>query len=283
MGLLSVLTDRKKRFAAAAYLSSAGNVLLAVGKFCVGLVTGSFFWCVSALYGAVLGLCRAICARVHGKYYSKGAPSREGQSRAGAAYTLIGLLLFVAGVLYAVYSVSIVGSPESYDIGRIPAIAVAAVTFLEIALSFRGMRLMRRDYDIMLEALKTVGLAAALDNLIVVQAALTATSGGGGYADWMGVTSAVVIAPAMILGLYMVVRMARVRNGSYARSMLREAEKIAGKCGSGVRILGFDDDFVLPLRLLYESDGAPEDDLFAELCGRRLRVETECLGRIKRL
>ena len=158
--MLSVLTDRKKRFAAAAYLSSAGNVLLAVGKFCVGLVTGSFFWCVSALYGAVLGLCRAICARVHGKYYSKGAPSREGQSRAGAAYMLIGLLLFVAGVLYAVYSVSIVGSPESYDIGRIPAITVAAVTFLEIALSFRGMRLMRRDYDIMLEALKTVGLAA---------------------------------------------------------------------------------------------------------------------------
>ena len=257
-------------------------MLLAVGKFCVGLVTGSFFWCVSALYGAVLGLCRAICARVHGKYYSKGAPSREGQSRAGAAYMLIGLLLFVAGVLYAVYSVSIVGSPESYDIGRIPAIAVAAVTFLEIALSFRGMRLMRRDYDIMLEALKTVGLAAALDNLIVVQAALTAMNGGG-YADWMGVTSAVVIAPAMILGLYMTVRMARVRNGGYARSMLREAEKIAGKCGSGVRILGFDDDFVLPLRLLYESDGAPEDDLFAELCGRRLRVETECLGRIKRL
>ena len=130
-------------------------------------------------------------------------------------------------------------------------------------------------YDIMLEALKTVGLAAALDNLIVVQAALTAMNGSG-YADWMGATSAVVIAPAMILGLYMVVRMARVRNGGYARSMLREAEKIAGKCGSGVRILGFDDDFVLPLRLLYESDGA-------ELCGRRLRVETECLGRIKRL
>lgn len=282
MGLFSVLTDRKKRFAAAAYLSSAGNVLLAVGKFCVGLVTGSFFWCVSALYGAVLGLCRAICARVHGKYYSKGAPSREGQSRAGAAYMLIGLLLFVAGVLYAVYSVSIVGSPESYDIGRIPAIAVAAVTFLEIALSFRGMRQMRRDYDIMLEALKTVGLAAALDNLIVVQAALTAMNGSG-YADWMGATSAVVIAPAMILGLYMVVRMARVRNGGYARSMLREAERIAGKCGSSVRILGFDDDFVLPLRLLYESNGAPEDDLFAELCGRRLRVETECLGRIKRL
>lgn len=280
--MFSVLTDRKKRFAAAAYLSSAGNVLLAVGKFCVGLVTGSFFWCVSALYGAVLGLCRAICARVHGKYYSKGAPSREGQSRAGAAYMLIGLLLFVAGVLYAVYSVSIVGSPESYDIGRIPAIAVAAVTFLEIALSFRGMRQMRRDYDIMLEALKTVGLAAALDNLIVVQAALTAMNGSG-YADWMGATSAVVIAPAMILGLYMVVRMARVRNGGYARSMLREAERIAGKCGSGVRILGFDDDFVLPLRLLYESNGAPEDDLFAELCGRRLRVETECLGRIKRL
>lgn len=266
--------DKKYRYAVAAKFSAAFNMLVAAGKLAVGIFTGAHFWIASVLYNVMLGLCRGMSVRVHDKYFAAGNPSRDAVSKAEGTFYAVGVLLFAAGVLFGVYCGKTYFSPLSYKVDEILGITIAAVTFTEIALSSIGLKNMRRENELMLEAVKITSLASSLGSLIVVQAALMSLSDGNS-APWVNTTSILLTAPAAVLGLYMAFRMHFVRNGINAKLTARRAARLRRKYECNAELLGFDDDYAYPLLLRVRCEDTEADRRFIRACVRKLRVNVE--------
>ena len=93
---------------------------------------------------------------------------------------------------------------EAYDphVG----IVIAAVTFVELALSVHGVISARRNKDLLVEAIKLTNLAAALILIVLTQTALLSFAYSGDATVVNGVCGIVFGSIAGLIGAYMLVR-----------------------------------------------------------------------------
>ena len=101
------------------------------------------------------------------------------------------------------------------------AIGIAAVTFAEIGLNLRGVLVFRKNRSPLLHALKTINLAASLISLVLTQAAILSFADEVQNPASNGILGALMGTCAVLLGVYMLLRMRRITKRTEHRCRFR--------------------------------------------------------------
>lgn len=144
--------------------SCLGNILVGTGKLIMGIISLSFFTCVSAFY--TFGMVAA-------KVVALAGILKEENSRAQYRYYKVsGLILIGSSVAYILYSVWIQFHPPTSVYHMYIALGIATVTFTEITLNIRGVVIEFKNKSPLFHALKMINLASSLISLVLVQNAI---------------------------------------------------------------------------------------------------------------
>lgn len=181
-----------------------GNFIAGTGKLAMGLVTLSFFTCISALYTYGMVIARLCALRGIGR-------EKEKQY---AYYRLTGIILIIASAFYTIYSMRLLWRPDDTGYNLYEGITIATFTFLEIGLSIRGVIRERRSSEMMMHAVRMVNLAASLVSLVLTQTALLSFTHEG-MTDYdpsvaNGAMGMIMGSVSMMVGCFMMFRVRRM-------------------------------------------------------------------------
>lgn len=183
-----------------------GNVCIGTGKLALGILSLSFFTCVSALYtfGMVVAKC---CALV-------GIVKSTNKSEQYRYYALSGILLIITSLLYIAYSVRLFFHPATSTYHMVVALAIASFTFAEIAINIRGVIVERHNHAPLIHAIKMLSLASSLICLSITQAAILsfASTEVDAHSAANGLIGLFTGTLATMLGILMVVRAHKAQN-----------------------------------------------------------------------
>lgn len=181
------------------------NFFLGTGKLVLGLISLSFFTCVSAFYTYGMVLARICALKGMGK-------TREKQL---LHYRLTGMILIMASLLYTFYSTRMLRYPEPPHYDKYVGLAIATFTFTEIGLSIRGVVIERKNKEPLYHALKMVNLAASMISLVLTQTALLSFTHQGeiGYNPSFsnGVMGLLMGGISTLTGIFMLIRVKKMR------------------------------------------------------------------------
>lgn len=141
-----------------------GNFLVGIGKLGMGVISFSFFTCVSAFYtfGMVIAKACALGGLVKGK-------SSEEQYH---YYKLSGMILIVTSVLYVVYSTRLLWHPMVSHYDKYVGLGIATFAFTELGLNIRGVIVERHNHTLLFHAIRMINLASSLICLVLTQTAI---------------------------------------------------------------------------------------------------------------
>jgi hypothetical protein len=188
----------ERRSVRMAKLTRLTNAAIALIKIAIGILTLSPLICVSGLYSV------GIAAAKH--FAVKGV--RDGERY--RAYRRVGIAITVASALYILYALSLTlrGSANlRYDI--VVSLAIATMTFAELAIAVRGIIGARRVKNLAVEAMKRTSLVCSLISLVLTQSALLSLSGVENAARYCGYTGLIFGAACAVIGAQMVWRVRR--------------------------------------------------------------------------
>jgi len=185
--------------------SGAASIIVGFGKLAMGILSLSFFTCVSAFYTfgmviakycALAGIARAKSVKEQYRYY-----------------TLSGIILIAASVMYIAYSIRLFFYPANpvYDMNV--AIAIATFTFTELTLNIRGVIITRRNHDPLIHAIKMINLASSLICLVLTQTAILsfASTAVDQHPAANGLIGIIMGSIATLLGIFMIIRIKRIK------------------------------------------------------------------------
>lgn len=152
-------------------LSCIGNGIVGIGKLSVGLLSSSFFTCISAFY--TFGMLAAKLSLLPTLANPYDARIQNRRCR-GAGWFLI-----MASLLYIAYSIHQYFSPSTMRYPMYAALGIAAFTFTELTLNIRGVILARANQIPAVFAMKCINLAASLICLVLTQSAILSFSAEG--------------------------------------------------------------------------------------------------------
>ena len=180
-----------------------GNFVVGTGKLLMGIVSLSFFTCVSALY--TYGMVMAKMCALRG--------IRKPREKQYIHYKMTGIILIIASVLYAVYAGRLLKYPENAKYDIYVGITIATFTFTEIGLNIRGVIVERKNKELLYHALKMVSLAASLISLVLTQTALLSFTHAG-EADYNpslanGIFGLLMGSVSTMIGVFMLFRVRR--------------------------------------------------------------------------
>lgn len=185
-------------------LSGLGNILMGLFKIVSGILAFSIFTCVNGCYtlGMVLARYCALAGVIRTKDISK-------QYR---YYRWSGIILIATSCLYIAYSIRMYFNPTYTAYHPYIAMGIATVTFVEIGLNLRGVLVFRKNRSPLLHALKTINLATSLISLVLTQAAILSFADEVQNPSSNGILGTLMGACAVLLGVYMLLRMRRITN-----------------------------------------------------------------------
>lgn len=141
-----------------------GNVLVGFGKLAMGVISLSFFTCVSAFYTFGIVIAK-VCAL-------KGLTNENNNGKQYSYYRLSGMILIIASVLYVIYSTRLLFYPADNYFDKYAGIGIAAFAFTELGLNIRGVIRERHDHTLLFHAIKMINLASSLICLVLTQTAI---------------------------------------------------------------------------------------------------------------
>lgn len=154
-----------------ALASCAANSVLGLGKLIVGIISLSFFTCAGALY--TIGMVGARICAIAGML--KNDDDFPGIRR---SYSVSGIILTVASLLYIIYSIGLFHSPAS-GFHMYAAIAIMSFNLIELPLNIRDAIAEHRNTSLPHRALRTINVASLLICLVLTQTALLSFSDYG--------------------------------------------------------------------------------------------------------
>lgn len=141
-----------------------GNLLVGIGKLVMGMLSLSFFTCVSAFY--TFGMVVAKGCALGGLVKEK---SPEEQYR---YYNLSGMILIVTSVLYVIYSTRLLWHPMVSHYDKYMGLVIATFAFTELGLNIRGVIVERHNHTLLFHAIRMINLASSLICLVLTQTAI---------------------------------------------------------------------------------------------------------------
>lgn len=190
-------------------ISGAGNILMALFKIGSGILAFSVFTCVNGFY--TLGMVLARYCALIGVVRTKDITAQY------RYYRCSGIVLISASCLYIAYSIQAYFHPVYTSYHPYIAMGIATVTFVEIGLNLRGVLVFRKNHSPLLHALKTINLATSLISLVLTQAAILSFADEVQNPASNGILGALMGACAVLLGIYMLLRMRRITDQSDCR------------------------------------------------------------------
>lgn len=195
-------------------ISGMGNIILGSGKIFSGILALSMAACINGCY--TLGM---VIARYCALAGAVGAKDKKIQYR---HCRWAGIILIAASLLYIAYSVKLYFWPVYTVYHEYTAIAIAAFTFTEIGINLRGVFVFRKSNSPLLEAIKIINLSASLISLVLTQEAIFSFSGEFHNMSNNGILGALMGGCAVLLGIYMLLRIRRLENLSSENNRLEE-------------------------------------------------------------
>lgn len=218
--------QRWKRSLQVTAAACLANSVIAIGKLVIGIFSLSLFTCINALY--TFGMVIAKGCALAGVYKAK---NKKEQYR---YYSLSGVVLITVSVLYIAYSVRLFFYPVSSSYHMYIGIGIATFTFTELTLNIRGVIIERHNHTPLIHAVKMINLASSLICLVLTQTALLSFAGTGvveNYSHVNGIMGVIMGSLATLLGIIMVVRIGRIRDGKNYGAVYRKIKKLMKKQG----------------------------------------------------
>jgi hypothetical protein len=168
-------------------------------KIGMGVYSLSLFICVSGLYN--LGISAA-------KHF---AIKTTNECEQFHAYGRVGLAIMVTSILYILYALNMaIRGKSNMQFDLTVSLAIATLTFAEIAIAVRGIIKARRIKNLAVEAIKRTNLVCALISLVLTQSALLALTETENAAHYCGYTGLIFGTVSTLIGAQM---MWRARKG----------------------------------------------------------------------
>lgn len=183
-------------------LSGLGSILMGLFKILSGILSLSVFTCLNGCY--TLGMVAARYCALAGVLKTKKISEQY------RYYRWSGIVLITASCLYIAYSIQMYIHPAYTAYHPYIAMGIATVTFVEICVNLRGVLVFRKNQSPLLHAIKTISLATSLISLVLTQAAILSFADEVQNPAANGVLGALMGACAVLLGIYMLLRLRRL-------------------------------------------------------------------------
>lgn len=177
-------------------ISLVKDAFLVIGKAVIGILFLSVFMLMNAFYSLGMGGARFLVLRMHSQ-------NKEEQLR---GYRRIGIVILVASVCFALYSLRMFVAGTSMKYSMEVALVIACYTFVEFALNIRDSIRLGRSNDPASEALKLIDLASTLICFVLTQAAIMSFSSKDDPSFANGLSGITFGALSALVGVYMIVR-----------------------------------------------------------------------------
>lgn len=163
--LLKNLIHKNRETQFIAKITKITGYAWAAVKFEFGLITGSYFFCISGLYTLAVGFSKGI--------FFKGKKEREINSESERKnYLKMCGILTIASVIYISYMARLFFFPSKISFNMYFSIFIAAFAFTELTLALIGLIKTYGKNDLLLNGLKCVNLASAFMAIVFTQVAL---------------------------------------------------------------------------------------------------------------
>ena len=192
--------------------TTIGNILLSIVKFILSIVLPSLWFFVNALFMVVLSFVRFWSIRDYGK--SRNKDEKIKQEIGYRNYLKNGILLIILGIMYFFVNVYIYFKGTNTTMHEYLTYLVALDAFWSIGYSIYGIAKYKRNSSPILIAVKLTNFANALTSIMLTQIVLLDT-----YANSQtynsnimnGITGIVVSISIMIIGLYMIIGINKIK------------------------------------------------------------------------
>lgn len=181
-----------------------GTLAMATWKLALLLVSPSTLLLATGVFNLGMAGSKLLAVSTHRRAVAAGSTAEARLHRFLRAFRAIGAAVAALAALSAVSGLLPSGTTERFDTRT--AIAIATVTFVEIAIAIPGVVAARRSRELMLEAVKLVNLAGALVLLPLTQRALLSLDSTADAATYDLLSRSTFGALAAIVGIWMLLR-----------------------------------------------------------------------------
>ena len=194
--------------------TTIGNMFIAIVKLVLSLTLPSLWFFINAIFMIILSFARFFSIKDYSK--TKLTQDKEEIQKIGYKnYLNNGILLIILGIMYFFVNVYIYYKGTHTTMHEYLTYLVALVAFWSIGSAIYGMIKYKRNYAPLLKAVKLTNFANALTSIMLTQIVLLDT-----YANteiynsnlMNGLTGMGIGIIIIILGLYMIIGINRVKN-----------------------------------------------------------------------
>ena len=194
-----------------------GNMIIALLKFVLSLTLPSLWFFINALFMIILTFSRFFSIKDYGKIRSLN-DAVEKQRLGYKNYLNNGILLIILGIMYFFVNVYIYYKGTNTTMHEYLTYLVALVAFWSIGSSIYGMIKYKRNNSPIIKAVKLTNFANALTSIMLTQIVLLDTyANTNAYNSNLmnGLTGMSVGIIIIVLGLYMIIGINKIRRNNY--------------------------------------------------------------------
>lgn len=194
-----------------------GNMIIALLKFVLSLTLPSLWFFINALFMIILTFSRFFSIKDYGKIRSLN-DAVEKQMMGYKNYLNNGILLIILGIMYFFVNVYIYYKGTNTTMHEYLTYLVALVAFWSIGSAIYGMIKYKRNNSPIIKAVKLTNFANALTSIMLTQIVLLDTyANTNAYNSNLmnGLTGMSVGIIIIVLGLYMIIGINKIRRNNY--------------------------------------------------------------------
>lgn len=203
--LKPIFQDKTERCMYVARMTIPANLLMALWKLALFFVAPSLFLLATVAFNLGGARMKAVLVRTH-RTSAHRDPTEAVLSQI-RAYRRIGAAVLALALLYVASCLPLFFGADRGDRYELPvAIAIAAITFIELIFSICGNVTARRTGSLLVEAVRLVNLAGCFILLVLTQIAIMSFAYPGNPVIYNAVSGVLLGSMAALVGGYMLVR-----------------------------------------------------------------------------
>lgn len=189
--------DPLRRTKVITFTTMVYNFFWAIGKILFGIFKMTYLYVFSGTYTLLLGFSKKIFITNHSK--TTESINKETKS------IVIGVLILIAGVAFAIYTGLFFIFPKEFHYGMIWSIAIAACSFVELGIAIFNLFRARKKKDILLESLRCCNFVSALFAIVITQVAILSFTQTPNSAMYNAITGIIAGVLAIIVGTILII------------------------------------------------------------------------------
>lgn len=170
------------------------NFLWAICKIIFGALMSAYLFCISGIYSILIGFAKKTFLS-----------NRNNSTDKTTKSLIIGILILIAGLSYALYTASLLIWPKESSYGLILSITIAAFSFVELGLAIYNVLKARQKDDILLFSLRNCSLATSCFAIVLTQVALLSATGTAGVSKYNAITGICAGIVAITIGTIIII------------------------------------------------------------------------------